>query len=135
MLGVITNFGDKFFRLRPGCIHDFGDVIGPESMQSGCDIASWHLSESRRFFGELAVKPEILDAGKLEQWLIERCRGSREQFVSTREVMQYGPIQKDKQKLESALKVLEEYERAKLDKDGRKKLVRLNPALLEESQK
>ena len=96
-------------------------------MQAGCDITLWHLSEARRFFGELAVKPEILDAGKLEKWLIEQ--GSKS--VSTRDIQRCGPNRiREKTKFDAAMGILTEYGRAQVVEIGKKKLVYLNPEVL-----
>ena len=104
--------------------------ISIESMRGACDVAVWHLSESRRFFGALARPPKIADAAKLEAWLIERCRANGNQPVSTRDVLQYGPFQKEKQRRDAAFGVLEEYSRVKCHKDGKQKLVAINPEIL-----
>jgi putative DNA primase/helicase len=43
-------------------------------------IAAWHLSEARRFFGELALPAELADAARLDSWLIEYCRKGADAF-------------------------------------------------------
>jgi putative DNA primase/helicase len=107
------------------------NIIDVKAVEAGCDIAKWHLTEARRFFGELAVSPEILDAGKLENWLIERCPEKGEKFVSTRDVLQYGPFQKDDVRREAAYYTLEQCGRIMRVRNGKQKLIALNPELFE----
>jgi hypothetical protein len=48
--------------LLAALFHTFTGAIRPidlEAMESGCTIAAWHLSEARRFLGELAMPPEL----------------------------------------------------------------------------
>ena len=81
-------------------------------------IAAWHLNESRRFFGELALPAELADAARLDSWLIEYCRRERTHLVATREAQRLGPI-RDKEKLTTALRELEELDRVKVAQEGR----------------
>ena len=107
---------------------------GPGAIELECFeraslIAAWHLSESRRFFGELALPAELADAARLDGWLIEHCRRNRTHLVPTREAQRLGPV-RDKQRLAVALRELEELDRVKVAQDGRRKELRLNPGLL-----
>ena len=61
--------------------------------------------------------------------MIEHCRRERTHLVSTREAQRLGPI-RDKKKLEAALQELEELDRVKVEKEGRRKTIKVNPALL-----
>jgi putative DNA primase/helicase len=94
-------------------------------------LAAWHLHESRRFFSELALPAELADATRLDRWLIERCRRERTHLVSTREAQRRSPI-RDKEKLAAALRELEELDRVKVAQEGRRKTIKVNPALLGE---
>jgi len=92
-------------------------------------IAAWHLAEARRFFGELALPAELADAARLDSWLIEHCRRGRAHLASTREAQRLGPI-RDKEKLTAALRELEELDRVKVAQDGRRRSIKVNPALV-----
>jgi putative DNA primase/helicase len=107
-----------------------GPAIGPESFEGASRIVAWHLSESRRFFGEMALPAELADAVRLDAWLVDYCRRNRTHMVSTREAQQYGPV-RDKGRQDTALNVLEEFARVRQGNEARRKFVRVNPALLE----
>lgn len=106
-----------------------GGAIGLAAFESASLITAWHLNESRRFFGELALPPELVDAAKLDVWLIDYCRRERTHLVSTREAQRLGPI-RDKEKLATALRELQELDRVKVTQEGRRKTIQLNPALI-----
>lgn len=110
-----------------------GGAIGFDCFKRASRIVAWHLSESRRFFGELALPLELADAARLDNWLIEYCKQKRTFQVSTRTAQQYSPV-RDKSRLDSALTVLSEHLRAIVDHEGRRKVIKLNPALLEVRQ-
>lgn len=106
-----------------------GQSISLECFESASRITEWHLSESRRFFGELALPPEMADAARLDSWLIGYCKRERSNTVPIREAQRLGPI-RDKQKLTAALRELEEHDRVREAQDGRRRAIKVNPALL-----
>lgn len=106
-----------------------GGTIGMDSFESAARIAAWHLNEARRFLGELALPAELADAGRLDDWLVEHCRRERTHLVSTREAQRLGPI-REKEKLAAALRELEELDRVKVVQEGRRKIIKVNPALI-----
>ncbi len=108
--------------------HDAG-VIGVESMRGGAKVAAWHLSEARRFLGQFALPPELDKANRLDGWLLNWCRREGVTSVSTRDAAQRGPL-RDKGAVDTAVAVLEELGRARIFKDGKKRLIQVNPALL-----
>mgnify|MGYP000883635584 CR=1 FL=1 len=108
--------------------HGFGEV-GLESFEGASRIAAWHLNESRRFFGELALPAELADAARLDTWLIEYCRQERTHMVSTRDAQRLGPV-RDKDKLTTATKELTDLDRIQIRKDGKKIVIHVNPALI-----
>jgi putative DNA primase/helicase len=105
-----------------------GGAIGVESFDGASRITAWHLNEARRFFGELALPAELADAARLDRWLIEYCQRERTHVVPTREAQRLGPV-RAQEKLAVALRVLEEHDRVKVSKEGRRKTIRLNPLL------
>ena len=109
--------------------HGMGGAVGLDCFEGASRIAAWHLNESRRFFGELALPVELADAARLDTWLIEYCRRERTHLVPTREAQRLGPV-RDKEKLASALRELEEFDRVRVDRDGKRKTIKVNPALL-----
>jgi putative DNA primase/helicase len=109
--------------------HGTGGAIGLDSFERASRITAWHLSEARRFFGELALPAELADAARLDSWLIEYCQRERTHLVPTREAQRLGPI-RDKEKLAAALRELEELDRVKVAQEGRRKTIKVNPALV-----
>jgi putative DNA primase/helicase len=106
-------------------------VVGLEAFEGASRIAAWHLNESRRFFGELALPAELTNAARLDSWLIECCRRDRTHSVGTMRVQQYGPGGlREKSAIDSALHELDELGRARLVEEGRHKRIEVNPALL-----
>ncbi|MCF8168118.1 MAG: hypothetical protein K9K38_19665 [Rhodoferax sp.] len=94
-------------------------------------IITWHLTEAKRFLGELAMTPEVANPMRLESWLIDWCRREGVDKVPTREVQRNGPSGlRDKAVIADAVKELAELARARLVQDGKKKSVQINPALL-----
>lgn len=43
-----------------------GGAIGADAFEGASRITAWHLSEARRFFGELALPAELADAARLD---------------------------------------------------------------------
>lgn len=105
--------------------------MGLPAFEGASRVAAWHLNESRCFFGELALPVELVNAGRLDAWLIDYCRRERTFNVSTRRVQQYGPAGlREKAAMDSAVRELDELDRVRLVKEGRQKKIEVNPALL-----
>lgn len=103
--------------------------VGLDCFDRASGIAAWHLSESRRFFGELALPAELADAARLDGWLIEHCRRERLHIVGKNHVRQHGPL-RDGARLDAALRELAQLDRGTLDKAEKRLMVRVNPALV-----
>jgi putative DNA primase/helicase len=73
---------------------------------------------------------ELADAVRLNGWLVEYCRRERTHFVPTREAQRLGPV-RDKSKLTIAIQELEELDRVRVTHEGRRKTIKVNPALIE----
>lgn len=128
---VASKSADNAARLA-ALFHEFegvGGAIGLDSIERASRIAAWHLYEARRFFGELALPTEMADAARLDSWLIEYCQRERTHLVPTREAQRLGPI-REKERLSTALLELEELDRVRVFKDGRRKTIKVNPALV-----
>ena len=114
--------------------HTFTGSVGPidlEAMESAARITTWHLTEAKRFLGELAMPAELENPARLEAWLLDYCKRENTDTVPTREVQRHGPGGlRDKTIIADAITELTELGRARLVQDGKKKLIQLNPALL-----
>ena len=109
--------------------HGTEGAIGVDSFESASRIVAWHLSESRRFFGELALPVEMADAARLDAWLLEHCRKESTRCVGKNHVRRYGPL-RDGKRLDRALEELIELDRIQVAKEGKRRAIHLNPALL-----
>jgi len=107
-----------------------GGAIGADAFERASCITAWHLSEARRFFGELALPVELANASRLDKWLIEHCQRERTLEVGKRYVRQHGPL-RDGASLDAAIHELAEHDRLRVVKDGKRVGIRLNPALIE----
>lgn len=106
-----------------------GGAIGADAFEGASRITAWHLSEARRFFGELALPAELADAARLDSWLIEYCQRERAHMVGKNHVRQHGPL-RDGARLDAAIRELAELDRLRLVKDGKRRTIQVNPALL-----
>lgn len=104
--------------------------IDAETFEGAARLAAWHLNESRRFFGELAQAAELADAARLDDWLLTYLRREGAGSVPKNYVRQHGPI-REGYRLDAALKELDDLDRLRLFKEGRRTLIDVNPALLE----
>lgn len=129
---VASKTADNATRLA-ALFHTFTGSIGPidvDAMESGGQIAAWHLSEARRFLGELAMPLELANPARLESWMLDYCKRENTDSVPTRQIQQFGPGGlRDKATLTEAIKELAELGRARLVQDGKKRAVQINPAL------
>jgi hypothetical protein len=115
--------------------HVFAGNIGPIDLgcvESAGRIVIWHLTEAKRFLGELAMPKEVSNPMRLETWMLDYCKQHGIDRVPRREVQRFGPPGlREKANIDDAIKELTELGRARILKDGKKILIQINPALLE----
>jgi putative DNA primase/helicase len=109
--------------------HGMNGAVDVDSFEGASQIAAWHLSEARRFFGELALPVELANAARLDAWLIEYGKRERTHIIPRREAQRFGPV-RNKDALKQALQELDDLGRARLLVEGRRKDILINPALL-----
>ncbi|OAI16562.1 hypothetical protein A1359_07910 [Methylomonas lenta] len=109
--------------------HGKDSAIEADSFLAASKIVAWHLHESRRFFGELALPVELANAARLDSWLVEYCRRERTHLVGKSDCMQYGPL-RTKKLLDEAITELCELDRLIVHKNGKRITLKVNPALL-----
>jgi len=130
---VASKTADNAARLA-ALFHTFTGSIGPiaiEAMESSARVTAWHLSEARRFLGELAMPLELANPARLESWMLDYCRREQTDSVPTREVQRCGPGGlREKATFNAAIKELSDLGRARLVQAGKKKLVQIRPELL-----
>lgn len=108
-------------------------AVSADAFERASRIAIWHLSESRRFFSELAVPKEMADAARLDKWLIEHCRRERTHCIARRYAQQHGTV-RNGDRLNAAISELVSLDRIQLRKVGKQLSIWLNPALLMEGR-
>ena len=106
-------------------------AINEDAFERASRIAAWHLNESRRFFGELALPIEMADAARLDRWLIEYCSREHTQYVTRRYAQRHGTI-RNGVRLDVAIRELVSLDRIQSRKDGKQVSLWVNPALLME---
>ncbi|MBK8579488.1 MAG: DUF3987 domain-containing protein [Candidatus Accumulibacter sp.] len=104
-------------------------AVGLEAFEGASRIAAWHLSESRRFFGELALPAELADAARLDTWVVDYCRREHTHLAGKNHVRQHGPL-RDGGRLDAAIKELVDLDRLQIRKDGKRVVLHVNPALI-----
>jgi len=109
-----------------------GGAIGLETFEGASRIAAWHLHEARRFYGELALPEEQANAARLESWLLDYCRREKTIRVPRRAVQQSVTPSRLRTgaTLDRALNELVEADRVRLIRNGRRREIHINPALL-----
>lgn len=107
-------------------------VIGLEAIESGCEIAAWHLNEARRFFGEIALPDELAEIIRFDAWLVGFSQKKQLASISATDIMQCATPAKFRKKevLAKALELLGEKNRLRVKSEGRGKVVEINPQLL-----
>lgn len=111
--------------------HGMGGAVGLDCFESASRIAAWHLNESRRFFGELALPAELADAARLDSWLIAYCKREQTHLVPIAKLQQGGPGGlRSKAAIETAMRELKDAGRACWNNAGRRIIIAVNPALV-----
>ena len=106
-------------------------AITLDALESASIITAWHLNEARRFFGGLALPQELADAARLDTWMLEYCRQHKTGVIPATTIQRFGPsCLRLKVAIDAAMEELEGLERARRVKDGKRKAILINPALL-----
>ena len=110
-----------------GCIHIFECAQGAipvETMLRAVALARWYLREALRVLNVLDEPQALADARLLDAWLTERGDSP------IRDVLRLGPGPlRDKARRNSAVNVLADLGRARIERDGRAETLARNPAL------
>lgn len=112
--------------------HGAAGQIDVAAVTAAARIVGWHLYQARAFLGEVAAPRELSTARRLDTWLVDFCRREGVREVERRTIQNRGPNQvRGRAGLDAALSELAEANRIREVEDGRRKLVRVNPELLE----
>lgn len=102
--------------------------IGADHVEAAAQIVGWHLEEARRAFDTLDVPDDVRDAMRLSDWLRSKANVSGG-IVPRRDAQRDGPI-RDGDKLDVALDRLQRVHHIRQIRDGRRKLIEVNPELI-----
>ena len=121
-----------------GVLHvfEFGPEgeIQPETMLQSINIAEWYLHEANRIFVTARLPEEFKNAFILQKWIKNYCQLSQLSQLSQGLILKEGPNQlRNKTIRDNALKILEEHGAVILITEGKKKIIKVNPKLLEDS--
>jgi hypothetical protein len=120
-----------------GVIHVFNSgpegEIQPDTMEQSIHIAQWYLYEAKRIFVTAGLPEEFKNAFILQNWIKHSCQLSQLSQLSQGLILKDGPNQlRDKKIRDNALKILEEHGAVILITEGKKKIIKVNPILLED---
>jgi putative DNA primase/helicase len=112
--------------------HGASGTIASEEIRAAACIVGWHLNEARRLLADLDTPPSLAAAIRLDSWLRNEAQANDTNRVPTKRIYQYGPnCVRDSRDLRAALAILAERGRARMEEDGRRRCVAINPALLD----
>lgn len=115
--------------------HGASGTIAAEEIRAAACIVGWHLNEARRLLADLDTPPSIAAAIRLDSWLRNEAQANDTDRVPTKRIYQYGPnCVRDSRDLRAALAILAERGRARMEEGGRRRIVAINPALLDERE-
>jgi putative DNA primase/helicase len=105
--------------------------VSIDSLNGATRVAAWHLNESRRFFGEIALPGVLKEAARLETWLIAYCKRENALCVPVTALQQTGPVSlRRKEAHDPAIRELSALNRLRIVTNAPKKLLELNPAII-----
>lgn len=106
----------------------------PENRTSTCagcaPCPEWSGHVAPRLLGDLDAPPALSAAIRFDAWLCSEAQRTGDGRISTTRVYRYGPgCVRDNKDMKEALALLAEHGRARLEEDGRRRFVVVNPAL------
>jgi putative DNA primase/helicase len=111
--------------------HEPSGQIGADAVAAAAAIVGWHLYQARKFLGDVVAPRELSIARRLDAWLVDYCNREGVAEVERRTVQNRGPnAVRGRGALDAALDELAKACRVREADDGKRKLVRVNPALL-----
>jgi hypothetical protein len=106
--------------------------ISAQSVEAARRIVLWHAYSARALLAPFTLSREAANAATLDRWLIDRCLSEGTDGFSTRTLLNGGPNGTRKvDDLAAALMVLAQHGRARVETIGKRRTVRVNPALLD----
>lgn len=108
-------------------------AVDVPSIEAATTVVTWHLGEARRLLGALEESPLLTATVRLDAWLRAEAQRTQASRIPTRRIFQFGPrTVRDLAMFKATMALLAERGRARLEVDGRKRYVAINPALLDD---
>lgn len=107
--------------------------VSQHNMNAAVRLGLWYLEESKRFFEEVALPSDLINAIKLDSWLIDYCKTRQAGHIEKSKARQLAPNKlRNIQELNKALEELELRNRIRVstDETGRRGVIEVNPNLL-----
>ena len=106
-------------------------AVDAEAIHAAATVIAWHLHEARRLLSDLDTPTDLVAAIRLDAWLIAEARRCGNQRIPTPRVYQFGPgCVRDAKAMKTALALLAERGRARMEEDGKRRFVAVNQALV-----
>jgi len=110
--------------------HGPSGAISRACVEYATQLVLWHLQEAHRLLGDLDAPPALSAAIRFDAWLCSEAQRTGDCRIPTTRVYRYGPgCVRDNKDMKEALALLAEHGRARLEEDGRRRFVVVNPAL------
>lgn len=107
-------------------------LISEAHIINAAHIMTWHLMESRRFFGEISLDKELSHVVIFDNWLQKYCLDNHTTRISTMKARQLCPNPlRGKGVLDEVIGQLCELNRLRIITEDKKKSLEINPYLLE----
>jgi putative DNA primase/helicase len=108
--------------------------IGLRAVQSAARIILWHTYSAHALLAPFTLSREAANAVTLDRWLIDRCQMEGVEGFPTRVVLRGGPNgTRKREDFDKALEILCLHGRARVESIGKRRTIKLNPALLDGS--
>ncbi len=106
--------------------------ISQDHIERAIRIVDWHLEQAKQLLTRVSFSLERKNVIELDRWLLEQCARTGEDHVKAGDILQSGPYGvREKAARDAALRELASMNRARLETCDRRKVVRVNPELLE----
>jgi putative DNA primase/helicase len=111
--------------------HGPSGMVDAEAVHAAATVINWHLHEARHLLSDLDSPSDLVAAIRLDAWLIAEARRVGGHRVPTPRVYQFGPgCVRDAKVMKTALALLAERGRARMEEDGKRRFVAVSPTLV-----
>jgi putative DNA primase/helicase len=111
--------------------HGPSGTIDTNAVDAAAMLIGWHLHEARRLLSDLDTPTPLAAAIRLDAWLIAEAHRTGNHHIPTPRIYQRGPsCVRDANEMKTALATLTERGRTRLEEDGRRRFVVVNPLLV-----